>query len=162
MTILQHLTVTSPVGPLAMTASGGRLVAIRFAFDVPGVVPPDDRCAPLSTAADQLAAYFAGSLRAFDLPVGLDGGTAFQRAVWEQVRAIPYGVTRSYGELAAALGRPDRVRAVAAAVGRVPVPIVVPCHRVVGADGRLVGYGGGLWRKRTLLDLEAGRLALVA
>ncbi|MGZ4192228.1 MAG: methylated-DNA--[protein]-cysteine S-methyltransferase, partial [Solirubrobacteraceae bacterium] len=82
-------------------------------------------------------------------------GTPFQQRVWAALRAIPFGSTRSYGELAAAIGRPDRVRAVGAAVGRTPVPIIVPCHRVIGADGSLTGYGGGLQRKQSLLDLEA-------
>ena len=88
-------------------------------------------------------------------------GTEFERAVWEQLRTIPYGETRTYGEIARAIGAPDQAREVGTAVGRTPTPIVVPCHRVIGSDGSLTGYGGGLDRKRALLDLEAGQLALI-
>ena len=101
----------------------------------------------------QVAEYFDGARTAFDLPLELPG-TDFQRAVWGALRDIPYGETRSYGELAAALGRPGAQRAVARANGDNRVAIVVPCHRVIGADGRLSGYGGGVWRKRRLLELE--------
>jgi AraC family transcriptional regulator of adaptative response/methylated-DNA-[protein]-cysteine methyltransferase len=100
-------------------------------------------------------AYFAGGLRSFDLPLA-PCGTDFQREVWGALAEIPYGETRSYADVAAALGRPKAVRAVGAANGMNALAIVVPCHRVVGADGRLTGYGGGLWRKRRLLDLERG------
>jgi O-6-methylguanine DNA methyltransferase len=100
-------------------------------------------------------AYFAGELRSFDLPLA-PCGTDFQREVWGALAEIPYGETRSYADVAAALGRPKAVRAVGAANGMNALAIVVPCHRVVGADGRLTGYGGGLWRKRRLLDLERG------
>lgn len=101
----------------------------------------------------QLDAYFRGELRRFDLPLE-PAGTDFQRSVWEGLRAIPYGTTRSYGEQARALGRPSAVRAVARGNGDNPIGIIVPCHRVVGADGSLTGYGGGLWRKKWLLDHE--------
>jgi methylated-DNA-[protein]-cysteine S-methyltransferase len=101
----------------------------------------------------QLDEYFAGARREFTLALELIG-TPFQRAVWDRIRAIPYGTTVSYTRLAQAVGRPDRIRAVAAAVGRTPVAIIVPCHRAVGADGALTGYLGGLQRKRALLDLE--------
>jgi AraC family transcriptional regulator of adaptative response/methylated-DNA-[protein]-cysteine methyltransferase len=100
-------------------------------------------------------AYFAGELRSFDLPLA-PCGTDFQKEVWGALAEIPYGETRSYADVAAALGRPKAVRAVGAANGMNALAIVVPCHRVVGADGRLTGYGGGLWRKRRLLDLERG------
>ena len=106
------------------------------------------------TPIDQLQEYFAGRRQRFDLALRLEG-TPFQRRVWAALREIPYGQTRSYGDVAAAIGRLDRVRAVGAAVGRTPVPIIVPCHRVIGADGSLTGYGGGLQRKRALLDLES-------
>jgi methylated-DNA-[protein]-cysteine S-methyltransferase len=167
----------SPVGPLTLVARGGTLVAIDF--DAVPDAPPSQRSsvqvaaaraagrAPgerddddpvLGEAARQLAAYFAGRLTRFDLPLDPDG-TPFQRAVWESLRAIPYGETRTYGELAHELGLGGRAaRAVGLANGRNPVPIVVPCHRVVGAGGRLTGYGGGLARKRALLDLEQGAL----
>ena len=116
----------------------------------------------LLEAARQLRAYFAGQLREFQLPLDIEG-TGFQKRVWGQVAAIPYGETRSYLQIAQALGSPGAVRAVGAANGANPVPIVVPCHRVIGGKGKLVGYGGGLAMKRRLLELEgaiAQRLAL--
>jgi methylated-DNA-[protein]-cysteine S-methyltransferase len=112
----------------------------------------------LLEAARQLRAYFAGQLREFCLPLDLQG-TDFQKRVWGQVAAIPYGETRSYLQIAQALGSPRAVRAVGAANGANPVPIVVPCHRVIGAKGKLVGYGGGLAMKKRLLELE-GAIAL--
>ena len=108
----------------------------------------------LLDAADQLRAYFAGELREFELPLA-PRGTAFQRQVWAAVSAVPYGSTATYSEIAAAVGRPDACRAVGAANGRNPLPVIVPCHRIIGAAGALTGYGGGLDRKRSLLDLEA-------
>lgn len=108
----------------------------------------------LLEAADQLRAYFAGKLREFDLPVA-PRGTPFQLSVWDAVSAIPYGSTATYAEIAAAIGHPSACRAVGAANGRNPLPLIVPCHRVIGAAGALTGYGGGLERKRSLLDLEA-------
>ena len=110
---------------------------------------------PFREAIAQLDAYFAGRLQRFDLPLAPEG-TPFQREVWSTLRAIPYGETVSYGELARQLGRPAASRAVGAANGRNPIPIVIPCHRVVGADGSLTGFGGGLAIKRRLLELEAG------
>jgi len=112
----------------------------------------------LTEAARQLGSYFAGDLQRFDLPLDLVG-TGFQVAAWRALADIPYGRTISYGEQARRLGRPRAVRAVGAANGRNPLPIVLPCHRIVGADGSLVGFGGGLPRKRLLLEHEA-RLAL--
>jgi len=108
----------------------------------------------LRQAIAQLRAYFAGELRDFDLPLDLQG-TDFQKRVWQELRNIPYGETRSYSRVASAIGAPKSVRAVGAANGRNPIPIVVPCHRVIGAGGSLVGYGGGLPLKKLLLDLEA-------
>ena len=107
----------------------------------------------LATARAQLEAYLAGELRTFDLALS-SGGTPFQQQVWAELRKIPYGETISYLELATRIGNPKAMRAVGAANGRNPIAIIVPCHRVIGADGRLTGYGGGLWRKRRLLDLE--------
>ncbi len=109
----------------------------------------------LRQAAEQLRAYFAGELREFDLPLDMQG-TEFQRRVWNELLHIPYGETRSYSFVANTIGAPKAVRAVGAANGQNPIPIVVPCHRVIGAGGSLVGYGGGLPLKRFLLDLEAG------
>ena len=148
--------IDSPIGPLLLTAEGGRLASLRMA----PAAPPDgarrdDRDAVLIAARAQLDAYFGGARTEFDLPLGA-AGTPFQRAVWDALRAIPYGETRSYGELAAAIGRPGASRAVGLANGRNPIAIVVPCHRVIGADGSLTGFGGGLPRKRFLLGLEAG------
>jgi methylated-DNA-[protein]-cysteine S-methyltransferase len=115
----------------------------------------DDSDSLLVEAASQLRAYFEGSLREFHLPLEMDG-TEFQVHVWKLLCEIPYGETRSYRELARALGKPQAVRAVGAANGANPLPIVVPCHRVIGADGSLTGYGGGLALKKRLLELERG------
>jgi methylated-DNA-[protein]-cysteine S-methyltransferase len=146
--------IESPLGPLTVEAGRDGLTGLRF----PGRGGPRDERrrdpAALAEASDQLDAYFAGDRTAFDLPIDLRG-TPFQLRVWARLRELPYGATITYTELAAAVGRPDIVRAVAAAVGRTPLPIVVPCHRVVGAGGALTGYGGGLQRKAALLDLEA-------
>ena len=108
-----------------------------------------------SDATEQLDAYFSGTLKQFDLPLVLYG-TPFQERVWRALAGIPYGKTVSYGELAREIGRPAAVRAVGAANGKNPVPIVLPCHRVIGSDGRLTGYAGGLGLKQTLLDFERG------
>jgi methylated-DNA-[protein]-cysteine S-methyltransferase len=143
----------SPLGPLTLCAGPSGLMGLHF----PGRSEPlDEACHDPGTFAEpirQLDEYFAGTRREFTLALELIG-TPFQRAVWDRIRAIPYGTTVSYTRLAHAVGRPDRIRAVAAAVGRTPVPIIVPCHRAVGADGALTGYLGGLQRKRALLDLE--------
>ena len=109
-----------------------------------------------SQAVRQLRAYFAGQLRRFDLPLDMQG-TTFQLRVWRELERIPYGETRSYSQIAAAIGAPRAVRAVGAANGANPIPIVVPCHRVIGASGKLVGYGGGLPLKKRLLELEGTR-----
>ncbi len=160
-----HVIIDSPVGPLTLVADGGALTALYL--DTPGsdsrgqlraevLGPPGDPAdEPFATAADQLAAYFAGTLTEFSLPLE-PAGTPFQRRVWAELQAIPYGETRSYGELARAIGNPAAVRAVGLANGRNPIAVVIPCHRVIGSDGSLTGYGGGLDRKRYLLDLEAG------
>jgi len=143
----------SPLGPLTLEASPCGLTGVRF----PGRGEPlDERdrdAAALAPAIARLEEYFAGRRRAFGLPLDI-AGSPLQRRVWRELVRIPYGTTVSYGELARRVGRPDVVRAVAGAVARTPVPIVVPCHRVVGADGSLTGYGGGLHRKQALLDLE--------
>lgn len=109
----------------------------------------------LREAAQQLEAWLTGQSRSFDLPLSPEG-TPFQREVWQALRSIPYGETRSYKDVAAAIGRPRAYRAVGNANNRNPLPIIIPCHRVIGADGSLVGYGGGLWLKSVLLRLEAG------
>jgi len=109
----------------------------------------------LDEALTQLRAYFAGELTDFDLPLSVTGGSPFERDVWRAIAAIPYAQMRTYGEIAADVGAPDGARAVGVACNRNPLPLVVPCHRVVGAGGKLVGFGGGLPRKRFLLALEA-------
>jgi methylated-DNA-[protein]-cysteine S-methyltransferase len=143
----------TPLGPLTLHAGPRGLTALTFPGR--GVPLGEARRDPgaLATAAGQLDEYFAGERRAFDLALDM-GGTPFQRRVWAAVLEIPYGTTVTYTELGEAVGRPDIVRAVAGAVGRTPVPIVIPCHRVLGANGALTGYGGGLHRKQALLDLE--------
>jgi methylated-DNA-[protein]-cysteine S-methyltransferase len=156
--VTSHTVVDSPLGPLTLRADDGVLSGLylpehRRGPAVAGLGDRDDDGLP--AAREQLAAYFAGELTAFDLPLDLRG-TDFQQRVWAALRAIPYGETRTYGELAASLGAPTASRAVGLANGRNPVSIVVPCHRVVGAGGSLTGYAGGVGRKRALLDLEAG------
>jgi len=163
-------TYESPLGSLLLVAGPGGLRTIAFpghsepvaetTRDNGSAVIADETggggSAVLAESIRQLDEYFAGTRRQFDLPLDLgDQGTPFQRRVWTELAQIPFGATTSYGNVARAIGRLDRIRAVGGAVGRVPVPIVVPCHRVIGSDGDLVGYGGGLHRKRALLELEA-------
>jgi methylated-DNA-[protein]-cysteine S-methyltransferase len=143
----------SPFGPLTLHAGPRGLSGLSFPGRATGLDERDRDPDAVAGAAAQLEDYFAGERRGFDIALDL-AGTPFQRRVWAELRRIPYGATASYTELADRVGRPDIVRAVAATVGRTPVPIVVPCHRVLGADGSLTGYGGGLQRKRALLDLE--------
>ena len=154
---IHYTHVDSPVGPLLVAASDAGLHAIVFPENRHPVRVGDDwtrgRHALIDEARRQLAAYFAGERRDFDLPLA-PRGTEFQRAVWQALAAIPYGRTASYAELAARVGRPGAARAVGAANGRNPLPIVLPCHRVIGAGGDLTGFGGGLPTKRYLLALE--------
>lgn len=150
------MIIDSPVGPLTLVERDGALVRLSF-----GAHGADEPATPvLARAAAQLGEYFAGERRSFDLPLA-PSGTEFQLACWRALAEIPYGETRSYGEQARNIGRPDRARAVGAANGANPIAIILPCHRVIGADGSLVGFGGGLETKRRLLDLEAGILTLV-
>ncbi|MFD3381537.1 MULTISPECIES: methylated-DNA--[protein]-cysteine S-methyltransferase [unclassified Streptomyces] len=154
----QHTVIDSPYGPLTLVATDGVLSGL-YMTDQRHRPPeetfgdPDDT--PFTGTIDELRAYFAGELKEFTIQLHLDG-TPFQRSVWEQLQRIPYGETRSYGELADALGNPNASRAVGLANGKNPLGIIVPCHRVVGANGSLTGYGGGLERKRQLLDFERG------
>jgi methylated-DNA-[protein]-cysteine S-methyltransferase len=146
----------SPVGTLTLIADDGHLRGIRFPKErhpAKHPLPPEGDNALLRETRSQLYAYFAGDLRAFDLPLH-PSGTDFQRDVWMLLAKIPFGETWSYGQLAQRLGKPDAVRAVGAANGRNPIPIVLPCHRVIGADGSLTGFGGGLPTKQFLLRLE--------
>ncbi|MEE1753891.1 methylated-DNA--[protein]-cysteine S-methyltransferase [Streptomyces sp. SP18CS02] len=155
----QHTVVDSPYGPLTLVATDGVLSRLHMAGQRHRPAEetfgdPDPR--PFGEAIRQLDAYFAGELTTFDLPLKL-AGTPFQLRVWEQLLLIPYGETRSYGELAEALGKPGASRAVGLANGKNPIGIIVPCHRVIGASGSLTGYGGGLDRKERLLAFESGR-----
>jgi methylated-DNA-[protein]-cysteine S-methyltransferase len=144
----------SPVGTLTLVGGPRGLTRLYFPRQAGPLDEERHDPEPFATAVVQLEEYFAGRRRRFGLALDLQG-TPFQRSVWAQLSAIPHGETRAYGELARAIGRPDRARAVGAAVGRTPVPIIVPCHRAVGANGDLTGYLGGVALKRTLLDLEA-------
>lgn len=158
--MLYTITTRSPVGMLTLVARDAGLAAVLWQDDRPGRV----RLATAEERADhpvlaatrrQLQEYFAGTRTAFDLPLA-PAGTNFQRAVWAALDAIPYGQTRSYADVARAVGRASAVRAVGAANGRNPISIVTPCHRVIGSGGALTGFAGGLAAKRFLLDHEAG------
>ena len=153
-----YAIVDSPIGDLLLTAADGCLTGLHFS---PFAVDPEWRHAPeaLETAATQLVEYFNGERTAFDLPLD-PHGTEFQQRVWAMLQEIPYGETTTYGTLANRLGNPRTVRAVGLANGRNPIAVIIPCHRVIGADGSLTGFGGGLDRKRALLDLESGVRAL--
>ena len=144
-------SVETPIGRLWLGGDQRGLARISFEPGADGE-PPEPI---VLEARDQLEAYFAGRLERFELPLA-PRGTEFQKLVWTAVASIPYGSTATYSEVAVAIGRPRASRAVGAANGRNPLAIVVPCHRIVGAAGGLTGYGGGLERKRALLDLEAG------
>ncbi len=144
----------SPFGKLTLTASSRDLDGLYFPGRAPGL-EESGRCPEhFAQAIEQLDEYFAGTRQQFEVPIDLSCGTPFQRAVWNELQPIPYGETITYGQLADMIGRPDRVRAAGAATGRNPLPIIVPCHRVIAADGSLTGYLGGLHRKQALLDTE--------
>lgn len=146
------MTMRSPVGMLRLYAAADELVAVYLPGDgAPDGIP--QRADVLVRTADQLAEYFAGERRAFDLPLA-PRGTGFQTMVWRALMRIPFGETCSYGDIARTIGRPAASRAVGAANGSNPIPIIVPCHRVIGSSGALTGYGGGLPTKRWLLDHE--------
>ena len=152
---VEQAAIETPFGTMRLVTDGRAILALEF--DAPGIA-----MTPLSFAARQLAdavarrldAYFAGERVAFDVPLA-PWGTPFQQSVWNALCGIPYGETVSYAEIARRVGRPSAVRAVGAANGANPIAIVIPCHRVIGANGTLTGYGGGLDRKRALLLLEA-------
>jgi methylated-DNA-[protein]-cysteine S-methyltransferase len=147
-----HAVIDSPIGPLTAVREDDVLIGLTMGpADPEGLGPRDD--AAFADIRAQLDEYFAGTRTSFDLPLHATGNP-LQRAVWQLIAAIPYGATRTYGDLARDLGDRTLAQAVGAACGRNPLPVVVPCHRVVGADGSLVGFGGGLDRKRFLLDLE--------
>lgn len=159
-------TYESPLGPLTLVALGNALSRVYFPGQAKDLDGSEQRS--MTRVANQLKEYFAGDRHDFELPIDL-AGTPLQIKVWERLRRIPYGETVSYAELTADIDpevfpkdmQPyERIRAAAGAVARTPVPIVVPCHRVIGANGRLTGYGGGLHRKRALLELERGAAQL--
>lgn len=155
---MRFACLDSPVGRLLVAGDGEGLRTILFAAGKGPCRPAAgwvEDAEPLDLALRQLEEYFAGERREFDLLLA-PRGTPFQIRVWEELHRIPYGETVSYGELAERIGQPEAVRAVGSANGSNPLPIVVPCHRVIGADGSLTGYGGGVDVKRALLDLERG------
>lgn len=160
--MMRYRMVESPIGPLTLAGRGPMLTNLRM---VDQTYEPDradwildDRAFP--EAVDQLSAYFAGELRHFELRLEFDG-TPFQRSVWGALRTIPYGETRTYGEIARQIGNPTASRAVGLANGHNPIAVIVPCHRVIGANGSLTGFGGGLERKRALLELEQSASTLM-
>jgi methylated-DNA-[protein]-cysteine S-methyltransferase len=144
--------LTTPIGDLGVALDDAGVCTVHFGGWAGRVSPDDPR---FVEPRQQLGAYFAGELTEFDLPLSVRTGSEFERSVWHAIAAIPYGEMRTYGEIAADVGDRDAARAVGVACNRNPLPIVVPCHRVVGAGGKLVGFGGGLPRKRFLLELEA-------
>jgi len=156
---IRFRVIDSPIGPLTLAGTDRALTHICMQDQAH---PPADQAdwiedpAGFGDVIAQLEAYFAGELTEFDIELDLEG-TEFQKRVWAELLTIPYGQTRSYGEMARNLGKPGAARAVGLANGRNPVSIIVPCHRVIGADGSLTGYGGGLDRKTHLLDLEQRR-----
>lgn len=147
----------SPAGTLTIAEQDAAVIFIGFGTLTPPVLPPggcEERMTPfLETVRTELDAWFSGRLRRFTVPVRLSG-TPFQRAVWEAIAGIPYGEYRSYGDIARTLGKAGAARAVGGACNRNPVPIIIPCHRVIGSDGSLTGFGGGLDTKKALLALE--------
>ena len=155
---IERTAYTSPLGTMTLAASAQGLCGVWFDGQQHQPDPQQweiNTAHPvLQAACSQLPAYFAAQAARFSLPLDLSLGTPFQQSVWERLRAIPYGVTQSYGEIARYLGQPAASRAVGAAVGRNPLSIIVPCHRVVGSNGALTGYAGGLERKIALLQLE--------
>ncbi|MDQ7907049.1 methylated-DNA--[protein]-cysteine S-methyltransferase [Phytohabitans sp. ZYX-F-186] len=153
---MRWVVIDSPIDELSVAVDGTGVCGVHFGAVEDAGEASDSR---LDTAVDELRAYFAGELTDFTVPLSVRRGSEFERAVWHQMTLIPYGEMRTYGEIAAAVGDPGGARAVGVACNRNPIPIIVPCHRIVGAGGKLVGFGGGLPRKRFLLELEA-RVAL--
>ena len=155
--MLAYTTISSPIGELLLVGDGDALHGLYMQQGRRPITPaPEWRRAsePFAGVCAQLGEYFAGERTAFEVALALRG-SAFERRVWHALQEIPYGATTSYGELARRIGHPTAARAIGMANGRNPVAVIVPCHRVIGADGTLTGYGGGLERKRLLLDLEA-------
>ena len=159
--MIRYRSIDSPIGLLTLAGNGRGLTNLRMANQThePGRADwaPDDRA--FRDVVDQLEGYFAGERTDFDIQLDLRG-TDFQRRVWKALLTIPYGETRSYGDIADQIGAPGSARAVGLANGRNPIAIIVPCHRVIGASGSLTGYGGGLHRKRMLLELEQNQASV--
>jgi len=158
-----YTTFESPVGPLLLAGDADALRLVSFESSKHAAPPQADwkqDKAPFAEVVRQLQAYFRGELREFDVPLALQG-TEFQRRVWNALRGIPYGETISYLQLAERIGNPKAVRAVGLANGSNPIPIIVPCHRVIGSDGSLTGFGGGISTKKKLLELESKQLSLL-
>jgi methylated-DNA-[protein]-cysteine S-methyltransferase len=172
---MRWTVLETPIGELSVAVDEVGVCGVHFG-PVEGAVPADfDPAVPadfdpavvrgtvgdarLRAVVGELRSYFAGELTAFTVPLSVRRGSDFERAVWREMSQIPYGGMRTYGEVAAAVGEPGAARAVGVACNRNPIPVIVPCHRIVGAGGKLVGFGGGLPRKRHLLELEA-RVAL--
>ncbi len=150
----QWISVPTPIGTFGVAADEGEITKMHFAGLGRHRIA-DDPDPILARTAEQLRQYFAGHLTEFDVRLAVPDGSDFERSVWKLIAAIPFGEMATYGDIAKALGDPDAARAVGTACNRNPVPVIVPCHRVVGAGGKLVGFGGGLDRKRFLLQLEA-------
>jgi methylated-DNA-[protein]-cysteine S-methyltransferase len=160
---MHWVVIDSPIGELSVGADGpgvpgpAAVGGVHFGRH-PAAVPHtagSSHPAPLDAAVAELRAYFAGGLTEFTVPLAAPGGSDFERAVWERIARIPYGEMVTYGEIATGLGDVGAARAVGTACNRNPLPVIVPCHRVVGAGGKMVGFGGGLPRKRVLLEIEA-------
>jgi methylated-DNA-[protein]-cysteine S-methyltransferase len=163
---MKRLVVPSPVGPLTLVSDKGKLVGCYFSNSdfakqklAECDLAPSANDAVLKAACKELELFFAGSLKKFTIPVA-PSGTDFQRLVWKALQKIPFGRTASYGDIAKQVGNPGAMRAVGAANGKNPICIIIPCHRVIGADGSLTGFGGGIERKKYLLGLERGKLSL--
>ena len=158
----RHVKMDSPIGTLAVVAAESGLTRVHMGVETTDRAWGPEAATPvLQAAVEQLEAYFTGDLEEFDLPLAPEG-TGFQKRVWSALTRIPYGATVTYAHIADRIGAPTAARAVGAANGRNPIAIVVPCHRVIGANGAMTGYAGGIWRKERLLALERGERALVA
>jgi methylated-DNA-[protein]-cysteine S-methyltransferase len=163
MSLMSYTTMKSPIGCLLLAGDQDGLRQVHFAIGRRPTSPRrewiEDR-APFKEVIRQLDSYFEGKLQDFDVPVVLDG-TEFQLLVWRNLQKIPYGETISYGQLARRIGSPDAARAVGLANGSNPIPIIIPCHRVIGSNGHLTGFGGGLPVKKKLLALESRQLSFL-
>lgn len=163
MSTMFHTTMKSPVGPLLLAGEESGLRLVRFVSGRRSQSPERDwieNKAPFKEVIRQLQAYFEGKLKEFDAPLVLEG-TDFQLLVWRNLQKIPYGETISYGQLAKRIGKPEASRAVGLANGSNPIPIIIPCHRVIGSNGSLTGFGGGLPVKKKLLALESNQLSFL-